>query len=348
MSIPAAWHPDPTGRHEYRYWDGQRWTEHVANAGQRAVDPIDGRPAEQASQTTTGGQAAADGATQQAAPQASELPASTTPTEPGADTAEDRAYATPQPQTPSTPPAAADDPASSATTDAAGAPSGFDPRALGPDGRVVPLQDRSDESTPRTGQDDETTAAAESPVAPAGVTAAGQRPPAAPEGDASAPMFQPADEPPPDAVFDWGADDPSDAATEPSQSKRRKREHRDSLGNGPAVAAMILGVVAILLAFVPFLGLIALPLGIVAVILGVIGRRRGRLSGIGRGTATTGLATGALGGVLAVAITMVFIGVVRESAFGVAELAACIDQGIDARTCSRRFEQAFLDQLLRR
>ncbi|MFW5933928.1 MAG: DUF2510 domain-containing protein, partial [Actinomycetota bacterium] len=31
MSIPAAWHPDPTGRHEYRYWDGQQWTDHVAD-----------------------------------------------------------------------------------------------------------------------------------------------------------------------------------------------------------------------------------------------------------------------------------------------------------------------------
>ncbi|MBJ7363224.1 MAG: DUF2510 domain-containing protein, partial [Ilumatobacteraceae bacterium] len=26
MDNPAAWHPDPTGRHQLRYWDGQDWT----------------------------------------------------------------------------------------------------------------------------------------------------------------------------------------------------------------------------------------------------------------------------------------------------------------------------------
>jgi hypothetical protein len=41
--VPAGWHPDPTGRHEQRYWDGLRWTADVADAGQAAVDP-DGAP----------------------------------------------------------------------------------------------------------------------------------------------------------------------------------------------------------------------------------------------------------------------------------------------------------------
>jgi uncharacterized protein YxjI len=36
---PAAWHPDPYGRHELRYWDGTRWTEHVSSNGAQAVDP---------------------------------------------------------------------------------------------------------------------------------------------------------------------------------------------------------------------------------------------------------------------------------------------------------------------
>jgi hypothetical protein len=34
----ARWEPDPTGRHEYRYWDGERWTEHIANSGVQSVD----------------------------------------------------------------------------------------------------------------------------------------------------------------------------------------------------------------------------------------------------------------------------------------------------------------------
>ena len=38
---PAAWYPDPTGRHQHRYWDGERWTVSVANDGVTAID--DGR-----------------------------------------------------------------------------------------------------------------------------------------------------------------------------------------------------------------------------------------------------------------------------------------------------------------
>lgn len=42
---PADWYPDPLGRHEYRYWDGSRWSEHVADSGQTATDPITAEPA---------------------------------------------------------------------------------------------------------------------------------------------------------------------------------------------------------------------------------------------------------------------------------------------------------------
>jgi hypothetical protein len=37
---PAAWHPDPTGRHQLRYWDGSIWTPHVADNGVSASDPL--------------------------------------------------------------------------------------------------------------------------------------------------------------------------------------------------------------------------------------------------------------------------------------------------------------------
>jgi hypothetical protein len=37
---PAAWHPDPTGRHQLRYWDGSIWTPHVADNGVSATDPL--------------------------------------------------------------------------------------------------------------------------------------------------------------------------------------------------------------------------------------------------------------------------------------------------------------------
>jgi uncharacterized protein YxjI len=39
---PQGWYPDPFGRHETRWWDGVRWTEHVASHGRQAVDPPTG------------------------------------------------------------------------------------------------------------------------------------------------------------------------------------------------------------------------------------------------------------------------------------------------------------------
>jgi hypothetical protein len=37
---PAGWLADPGRRHEFRYWDGQRWTEHVSDRGTQGVDPL--------------------------------------------------------------------------------------------------------------------------------------------------------------------------------------------------------------------------------------------------------------------------------------------------------------------
>jgi len=36
-----SWYPDPMGRHEYRYYDGTNWTEHVTSHGRQAIDPLD-------------------------------------------------------------------------------------------------------------------------------------------------------------------------------------------------------------------------------------------------------------------------------------------------------------------
>ncbi|MHB8264102.1 MAG: DUF5684 domain-containing protein [Acidimicrobiales bacterium] len=41
---PAAqkpdWYTDPSGRHQQRYWNGSLWTEHVADGGVQANDPL--------------------------------------------------------------------------------------------------------------------------------------------------------------------------------------------------------------------------------------------------------------------------------------------------------------------
>jgi len=101
VDIPAAWHPDPLGRYEYRYWDGQRWTEHVANQGIAGVDATGLEPPAAAQQTggwaSTGGEQPAGGQPasgwgQDTTPQAQEAqqpavaPMSEPAAEPGAGT----------------------------------------------------------------------------------------------------------------------------------------------------------------------------------------------------------------------------------------------------------------------
>ena len=38
-TIPADWYKDPSGRFEYRYWDGAKWTDNVSRAGVADKDP---------------------------------------------------------------------------------------------------------------------------------------------------------------------------------------------------------------------------------------------------------------------------------------------------------------------
>jgi uncharacterized protein YxjI len=40
MTTPANWYPDPNGRAELRYWDGNAWTDHVSTGGQQSTDPV--------------------------------------------------------------------------------------------------------------------------------------------------------------------------------------------------------------------------------------------------------------------------------------------------------------------
>jgi hypothetical protein len=35
----AAWHPDPSGRHDFRWFNGREWTADVADDGRRGFDP---------------------------------------------------------------------------------------------------------------------------------------------------------------------------------------------------------------------------------------------------------------------------------------------------------------------
>ncbi|HEY7071000.1 MAG TPA: DUF2510 domain-containing protein [Acidimicrobiales bacterium] len=46
MTSPVSgWQRDPTARHEYRYWDGSRWTDDVSDRGMTSTDPMGPMPA---------------------------------------------------------------------------------------------------------------------------------------------------------------------------------------------------------------------------------------------------------------------------------------------------------------
>ncbi len=38
-AVGAGWNPDPSRRHELRYWDGSSWTAHVSTNGVAGTDP---------------------------------------------------------------------------------------------------------------------------------------------------------------------------------------------------------------------------------------------------------------------------------------------------------------------
>lgn len=40
----ADWYPDPMGRHELRWWDGEMWTENVSSHGRTSVDTLAADP----------------------------------------------------------------------------------------------------------------------------------------------------------------------------------------------------------------------------------------------------------------------------------------------------------------
>lgn len=43
-TTPPGWYPDPAGRHEYRWYDGTRWTDAVASHGVQSTDILDAAP----------------------------------------------------------------------------------------------------------------------------------------------------------------------------------------------------------------------------------------------------------------------------------------------------------------
>jgi len=66
-------------------------------------------------------------------------------------------------------------------------------------------------------------------------------------------------------------------------------------GNRQATAAMVLGIVALAIAWMPFVVIFGVVSAVLALVLGTVGLRRSSTSGTGRAFALTGLITGAVG-----------------------------------------------------
>jgi hypothetical protein len=52
--LPSGWFPDPHGRHDYRWFNGEAWTADVSDDGQRLVDPYGAAPVRRAGHLSPG------------------------------------------------------------------------------------------------------------------------------------------------------------------------------------------------------------------------------------------------------------------------------------------------------
>lgn len=83
-------------------------------------------------------------------------------------------------------------------------------------------------------------------------------------------------------------------------------------GNGFGVAALVVGIIAVLLAWLPIINIGAIVLGVIAVILGILGVRK---KWAGKGMSIAGIVLGAVAILLSVIIlvaTAAFVGVVQD------------------------------------
>ena len=79
--------------------------------------------------------------------------------------------------------------------------------------------------------------------------------------------------------------------------------------NGIAVAALVCGIIGVLIAWIPFIVFGGVILAILGLVFGIVGLRRSNLVGRGRGPAITGIVTGGIGialSILGIVLTVFF------------------------------------------
>ncbi len=86
----------------------------------------------------------------------------------------------------------------------------------------------------------------------------------------------------------------------------------DADSNSPATAAMVLGIIAVAIAWLPFIVVVGALAGILAIVFGAVGLRRAGPAGDGRSRATVGLITGAsslVAAILGIVLTFIVLDV---------------------------------------
>lgn len=114
---------------------------------------------------------------------------------------------------------------------------------------------------------------------------------------------------------EWTADVSADGTRYVDPLGLNVSTHSDNAPNGSATAAMVLGIIAVSSAWMPFLVAVGIVAAVVAIPLGIFGLRRSSASGEGHGRALAGVAMGVsalVAAVLGVLLTIIVWTVYEE------------------------------------
>lgn len=126
-------------------------------------------------------------------------------------------------------------------------------------------------------------------------------------------MSQPPQTPPPPPP---SADGPGDSSWQSWDQPAGRHPPQSQQPNGLAIAALICGIVALLLSWIPLVNVLAVVLGIAAIVTGVMGIRRANRPEYGqKGIAVGGLVTGGIAFLLSVVILVGLVGLFADPEF---------------------------------
>lgn len=84
--------------------------------------------------------------------------------------------------------------------------------------------------------------------------------------------------------------------------------------NGMATGALIIGIISLVFSFIPLLNILCWILGILAIVFGIIGMvKAGKMNGLGKSKALTGLILGVVSIVLFYVVNIMFINAAADN-----------------------------------